>query len=354
MKPLSKYRSSIVNLLAALAVSLLVNFSYYIAFIGINSTSMQIRRSPIANLDNPVLFLVVQTAFYFLLAFILFTIATARTKNNKTGFAKKLILCLAISVGLYFAAPISNRHGDTMLLFAHGLRIFNPIIVLKISFIFIVALLYGIIYDLLYQKQHVVLENELLKNENLETKYNMLVSQINPHFLFNSLNSLSMLVREKLNDKALDYIDRLSDTFRYILQNGQQGLTTLDEELTFLDAFKYLHEVRYAGKLFFDIEVDPSLRDWRLPSLTLQPLIENAVKHNSITRSKPFRIAIRTEGGSLVVSNPMLPKIGDTQGTGIGLMNISSRYQLLTGQDIVIQRDPHAFTVKLPLIPPAP
>ena len=116
---------------------------------------------------------------------------------------------------------------------------------MKCSFVLIVSVLYGLIFELIYQKQHITIENEQLKNENLQTRYNMLANQISPHFLFNSLNSLSMLVREKSNDKALLYIDRLADTFRYMLQSGQGELTTLSEELRFTEAYLYLLTIRY-------------------------------------------------------------------------------------------------------------
>ena len=105
-----------------------------------------------------------------------------------------------------------------------------------------------------------------------------------------------MLVRERDGEKALTYIDQLSYTFRYIIQNGQSTLMTLDEELKFIEAYSYLFEIRYADKLFFDIDVDDKYRSWTLPALSLQPLIGNAVKHNTITRSKPFHISIRKIG----------------------------------------------------------
>ncbi len=176
-----------------------------------------------------------------------------------------------------------------------GDHIFDYMLLLKCSFAVAVSMLYGWVYVLNSKQQAVVMENERLKNENLTTRYNMLVGQINPHFFFNSLNSLAMLVREKHDEKALTYIDQLSYTFRYIIQNGQSTLMTLDEELKFVEAYSYLFKIRYADKLFFDIDVDEKYRTWTLPALSLQPLIGNAVKHNTITRSKPFHISIRTE-----------------------------------------------------------
>ena len=195
-------------------------------------------------------------------------------------------------------------------------------------------------------------EMEKQKEELRKAELRTLQSQINPHFLFNSLNSLAMLVREKHDDKALTYIDQLSYTFRYIIQNGQSTLMTLDEELKFIEAYSYLFEIRYADKLFFDIDVDDKYRSWTLPALSLQPLIGNAVKHNTITRSKPFHISIRTEQGWLVVANPKVPKIEPEPSTGIGLENLRNRWHLITGRDIEIIDTDKEFVVRMPLQKP--
>ena len=190
--------------------------------------------------------------------------------------------CLVAAAALYIFAPVREWHsGQIVLNFMSG-HIFDYMLLLKCSFAVAVSMLYGWVYVLNSKQQAVVMENERLKNENLTTRYNMLVGQINPHFFFNSLNSLAMLVREKHDEKALTYIDQLSYTFRYIIQNGQSTLMTLDEELKFIEAYSYLFEIRYADKLFFDIDVDDKYRSWTLPALSLQPLIGNAVKHLSL------------------------------------------------------------------------
>ncbi|MDE6778610.1 MAG: histidine kinase, partial [Alistipes sp.] len=220
------------------------------------------------------------------------------------------------------------------------------------SFALVVTLLYGCIDLLIRQRQEIALENEQLKTENLSTRYNMLVSQINPHFFFNSLNSLAMLVRERDAEKALTYIDQLSYTFRYIIQNGQNTLSTLDEELKFADAYGYLFRIRYADKLFIDVDVEERLRSWRLPALSLQPLIGNAVKHNAITKAHPLHVSIRTEDGWLVVSNPKQPKLDPEPSTGIGLKNLADRSRLITGRSISIENGETIFTVRIPLTEP--
>jgi LytS/YehU family sensor histidine kinase len=224
---------------------------------------------------------------------------------------------------------------------------------MKCSFVLITALLYGRTFQLINQREGIMVEIERLKSENLRSRYNTLVNQVNPHFLFNSLNSLSALVREGDTASAVTYIDRLSETFRYTMRNEADATTTLDDELEFVAAYKYLLEVRYADKLFIDIDVEAEKLDWRLPTFSIQPLVENAVKHNAITRARPLRVSIRTVGGRLVVSNPVNPKIESEGGSGIGLENLAHRLHLLTGEDIEVVDDGSVFRVSLPIIAPS-
>ena len=299
---------------------------------------------------------VVQLLYYFLLSYLLMTIITSSWGRNKTTtrhYMQRCILVVALTFVCYFFAPSINwQAGKIIMIFQHPSSSIDWMVILKCSFVLIAAILYGRIYDLISQKQQILLENEHLKSENLQARYNMLMGQINPHFFFNSLNSLSMLVREQDNEKALDYIDHLSDTFRYIIQNGQNTTSTLAEEIEFARAYGELFKVRYADKLFFDIDIHAAYNHYTLPSLTQQPLIDNAVKHNSITRKQPFHISIRTEGDVLVVSNLKVPKIEQEPSTGIGLQNLRSRWQLTTGQDIEIRESDTEFIVRLPLTKP--
>ena len=288
--------------------------------------------------------------YYFVLSFVSLTILSfGRSNRTALNFAKRCVWVVVAAAALYFVAPVPDwRTGRFVMNFMGG-RMFEYMLLLKCSFAVVVSILYGRIYVLISQRQAVELENEQLKNENLTTRYDMLVSQINPHFFFNSLNSLAMLVREGEGEKALTYIDQLSYAFRYIIQNGQSTLVPLSEELKFAEAYSYLFRIRYADKLFFDVEVDEAHAQWLLPALSLQPLIGNAVKHNTITRSKPFHVSIRTEGDWLVVSNPLIPKLEAEPSTGIGLENLSNRWLLATGRRIEVIRTEDRFTVRLPL-----
>ena len=297
--------------------------------------------------------LALQLFYYLVVSFIMLSILTSVRRRYTPGrFVRHCIWCVLAAAALYMVAPVTEWRSGRIMLNCMGDHIFDYMLLLKCSFAVAVSMLYGWVYVLNSKQQAVVMENERLKNENLTTRYNMLVGQINPHFFFNSLNSLAMLVREKHDDKALTYIDQLSYTFRYIIQNGQSTLMTLDEELKFIEAYSYLFEIRYADKLFFDIDVDDKYRSWTLPALSLQPLIGNAVKHNTITRSKPFHISIRTEQGWLVVANPKVPKIEPEPSTGIGLENLRNRWHLITGRDIEIIDTDKEFVVRLPLQKP--
>ncbi len=297
--------------------------------------------------------LALQLFYYLVVSFIMLSILTSVRRRYTPGrFVRHCIWCVLAAAALYMVAPVTEWRSGRIMLNCMGDHIFDYMLLLKCSFAVAVSMLYGWVYVLNSKQQAVVMENERLKNENLTTRYTMLVGQINPHFFFNSLNSLAMLVREKHDEKALTYIDQLSYTFRYIIQNGQSTLMTLDEELKFVEAYSYLFKIRYADKLFFDIDIEEKYRTWTLPALSLQPLIGNAVKHNTITRSKPFHISIRTENGWLVVSNPKVPKLEPEPSTGIGLENLRNRWHLITGRDIEIIDTDKEFVVRMPLHTP--
>lgn len=294
----------------------------------------------------------VQILYYLALSFLLITLMISG--GERRGYTLKFLVvrmlwAMLLTAVLYMVAPVQKwRTGEIMLNFRSG-QMMDYVVLLRVTFTFVVSVLYGYIYGLMKKGQSMALENEHLKNENLTSRYNMLVSQVNPHFFFNSLNSLSMLVREQKNELALTYIDQLSYAFRYILQNSQSMLVKLDDELRFAEAYSYLFKTRYADKLFFEFKIDDSVRGYLLPSLTLQPLMGNAVKHNTITRSQPLCVTIRTEGEYLIIENPNRPKLSPEPGTGIGLENLNNRWELITGNPIEIISTEEKFMVKLHL-----
>ncbi len=295
-----------------------------------------------------------QFVFYFILAFVLLLIMNAGKREiTWRQYLLRASVCLLIATATYFISPVPLMHSGEVIPVYKSRQLIEFVVVLKAIFMLAVVILYSRIYSLLYREQQISLENEMLRNENLTTKYNMLASQINPHFLFNSLSSLSMLVREKDEERALKYIDQLSYTFRYLSQNGAGStLTTLREEMQFAEAYSYLFKIRYAEKIQFEFNIEEEYLDYQLPPISLQPLIGNTVKHNTISSRKLFVVKIYTENGYLVVSNEKRPMLEPNPGTGVGLSNLNSRYQLLLNREIEIIDNEKLFAVLLPLETP--
>ena len=295
-----------------------------------------------------------QFLFYFVLSYMLLLVINVNGRNIAWWrYLFRGIVCVVILFVTYFISPVPLMHSAEVIPVYKSREVVEFVVVLKSCFVFVVVILYSRISTLLSREQQVLLENEILRNENLTTKYNMLASQVNPHFLFNSLSSLSMLVREKDEERALKYIDQLAYTFRYLSQNGSNSnFVDLRQEIEFAKAYTYLYKIRYADKISFEFDVEEKYLGYKLPAISLQPLIGNAVKHNTITSKRPLNVHIRTENGYLVVSNEKYPMIEPSAGTGIGLSNLNSRYQLLLSREIEIIDNDKVFEVRLPLEEP--
>jgi sensor histidine kinase YesM len=191
-------------------------------------------------------------------------------------------------------------------------------------------------------------EMERFRKENAEYQFEMLKLQLNPHFLFNSLNTLSSLVYEDAS-KASEFIRKLSEVYRYVLDNRDKELVLLSQEMDFLTSFSYLLGLRFQGMIEFRAKVDDSLLSLKIAPMTLQLLVENAVKHNVASRQRKLIISIFSENGEVVVSNNLQPKTGQT-GSGMGLKNIRSRYAFLTDHKVQIIHNENTFEVRIPLI----
>lgn len=193
-------------------------------------------------------------------------------------------------------------------------------------------------------------EAEQLKKENLQSQLEGLKGQVNPHFLFNSLNSLSSLISDE-PQKAEKFLDELSKVYRYLLRTNEDGLTTLDTEMQFIHSYFHLLKTRYGDGLNMEIKVDERYLVYLLPPLTLQILVENAVKHNMILKERPLKILIMTtNSGKLLVSNNLQRKDRMVSSNKVGLINIVNKYRLMKQEEISIRDDGKEFAVAVPLI----
>lgn len=187
-----------------------------------------------------------------------------------------------------------------------------------------------------------------LREENSAAGYAALQNQLNPHFLFNSLNTLVAEIEYDPRQAAV-FTRSLSDIYRYVLQVQDRQLVPLSDELDFAKSFLYLHEVRLGDCLICHTDIMDDYDGYRLPPLTLQMLIENVIKHNVMTPARPVDVFITVSGGVLSVSNTLRPK-ANSNPSGIGLANLSRRCIMTVGKDIEVIRSETVFTVKIPLL----
>lgn len=214
------------------------------------------------------------------------------------------------------------------------------------------SLNYFILYHLyiLQEKQKHTVEIAQLRQAQLEANLSSLKEQLSPHFLFNTLNTLSSITQEK-NIKA--YVAELASVYRYVLMHKKMDTATLGQELAFTESYLYIIKTRMGDAIEISIHVNDQLGDTLLAPFTLQLLIENAIKHNVASVARRLKIDIYdAEEDYIIVTNKLQPKLSTLHSTGIGLDNIMQRYQLLFGKDILIERTEVAFTVKLPIIRP--
>ena len=198
--------------------------------------------------------------------------------------------------------------------------------------------------------KNTVLEAERLKTLSIESQFEALRNQINPHFLFNSLNVLSGIVHKDA-DLASDFIKQLANVYRYLLYNQENKTVSLRTEMEFIDAFVFLLKLRFADQVIIDQAVPEADQDaFQLPPASVQLLVENAIKHNVTSRKNPLRVAIFVEDDYLVVQNTLQRVPKPTLPGGMGLNNIKLRYQHLVDREMQVQEDEQLFTVKLPLI----
>ena len=193
-------------------------------------------------------------------------------------------------------------------------------------------------------------EKEKLEQLTIQQEFDTLKSQVNPHFLFNCFNTLSSLISEDRRQAEV-FLDELSKVYRYLLRNNQDELSTLQTEVKFIESYYRLLKTRHGDAVQLQIETDKKYDNYLLPSLSLQMLVENAVKHNVLSRNKPLMIDIfTTTGNKLIVSNNLQVRTKKGPSNKIGLDNIRTKYELLNYSGFQVLHDDKSFSVVLPLI----
>ena len=224
--------------------------------------------------------------------------------------------------------------------------------VIRDMFLAVIVVFISLILYLTQKRQQVELKNEALEAENIRTRYEALKSQVNPHFLFNTLSTLDSMV-ESDPVRSREYIQKFSSIFRYTLKS--KDVVTLREELDFVRDYSDLMQIRHGTNLEIRQDTDEGFENYLVVPMAIQGLVENAIKHNVLSGEQPLVITIRTDAaGLLAVSNPYQPREYPEKGEGVGLANLAERYRLKWHEEISIENSGGVFRVSVPLIPPSP
>lgn len=337
----------------SLAISIFLHVAMFLSFWfgdGIIFQQMGTQRPPF-HLDGFLL----NIASTFIVAFVLYMYNMYIQKKIKSNNTIRMLLMivgavlLTIITSFIFTSlhPYILGHTEHQPPLSGKVHIYTNAL-MRDFFVMIVVVLSWQLLVSNYKSRKIAIENETLIAENLMTRYDVLKNQMNPHFLFNSLNTLQSLI-DMDKEKAKDYVQELSKVLRYSLQN--QEVVTLEEEIRLANSFCNLMEIRYGENLKINFDINETLLNDEIIPLSLQVLIENAIKHNVISDKQPLTINITSdlEKRKLIICNKIQPKIDKSSGNGIGLANLSERYRLKWNTDIEIFNNNVDFCVAIKL-----
>lgn len=237
-----------------------------------------------------------------------------------------------------FFNPYSEDFGGVML---------SNILIVSVVNILLMTILEGWIF--FNESTHEKQKTGGLKYELSQVKFDILKSQINPHFMFNSLNVLSILIKKDV-PKAQKFIEDFSIVYRYVAETIEKPLVTLGRELDFIESYLYLQKIRHGEQLTFSTKISGDLLEFMLPPLSLQVIIENAIKHNIINETTSFCIEIFSHNTTLIIKNKLTPKVSADSTVGIGLKNLTKRYGFVCNKYPEFKKANGYFIAKLPLI----
>jgi len=269
-------------------------------------------------------------------------------RNTSVIFVKTMFLVIPLTTVVYYLALFPLR--ETL-----GIVCEDPILEFKISsfraWLLATAVIFAnLFYFSIKQKDEITRQMMDLKKEMMASQYASLKNQISPHFLFNSLNTLTSLMYED-RDLASDFVTRLASTYRYILDNREHDLVDLDKELSFLDSYIFMMNVRHKDAVTITTEVHVDAKAYLIPTLSLQMLVENALKHNQYSIEKPLHISISTiQNDAIVVRNNVQKRTKAGETTKMGLQNIKKRYSYYSNKQVLVREERDFFEVIIPLL----
>ncbi|NKI31532.1 sensor histidine kinase [Croceivirga thetidis] len=301
--------------------------------------------------------------FYYVTAFLFFMVAWEyndrliktqlnagglNLKNSLVIFGKTMLLMVPMTTIVYYLALFPLR--DVMQIICEDPVLEFRANIFRAWLLTTAVVFINLFYFSMKQRDQLTQQMENLKKEMLASQYASLKNQISPHFLFNSLNTLTSLMYED-RDLASDFVARLASSYRYILDNREHDLVSLEKELGFMDAFIFMMEVRHKNAVQIDLNIDIRPDKYLIPTLSLQMLVENALKHNLHSKERPLRIAISSiQNDALVVKNNLQKRELKEETTKLGLKNIKKRYAFYTNKQVLVREEEEYFEVIIPLL----
>jgi two-component system LytT family sensor kinase len=289
----------------------------------------------------------ITSAFAILMWYVniyMFSYQSEKTPKRQISY-RRLVNSLLIGIGIMFGLAWLQQ-----LILSH--INFGPVMLMIEVRGILINLVFYMFLQLLqqnYENQYVNMELERIKNDNLGAQYELLKQQVNPHFLFNSLNTLKAMV-ETGDSESVDFILKLSNFYRYTLESRKLDLIKVADEMEIVNAFLFLQNARFEGGFTFKNDLGNKVLETLIPPFTLQLLVENCIKHNVVSLDKPLHIRLYTAADHIIIENPIRLKKGDQDSTGVGLKNVQQRYHHLLEKQVQIIDDGSLFQVKLPFI----
>jgi two-component system, LytTR family, sensor kinase len=343
---LNKNTVPTILLLAFFVQLMIITYNYVTGFI------------EVPNFGNYLTRLAIGTSFSFVFALILvfLDLQIINRLDKIFPLPRKMIaripteFALSILAGIIIGSLVTVVAG-TFMPYKDGMlkNVINNSLITAVINIIMISVIEAIIWFKRNQESSV--KTEKLERENSEIKFETLKSQLNPHFLFNSLNVLSTLIKRD-SDKAQNFVDEFSSVYRYTLDVIEKPVVELREELDFAKSFLFLQKIRFDNAVDMEINVDASKLDYLVPPLAVQTLLENAFKHNKATADNPLKIKIHNENDWLIVINNLQPKIKGNDSKGVGLNNLNKRYELLGEELPKFSVTEKEYIAKIPLIKP--
>ncbi|MBK1897097.1 sensor histidine kinase [Chryseobacterium paridis] len=297
------------------------------------------------NLMEAIVNAAITSAFAIVMWYLNIFLLNRTTKRRQGISYSRLLIILAMGMVVMFGLAWIQQ-----LILSH--INFGPVMLMVEVRGILINLIFYMFLNLVqhnYTGQQVHLELEKVKSDNLGAQYELLKQQVNPHFLFNSLNTLKSMV-ETHDEETVDFIIKLSDFYRFTLESRKLDLITVEEEMKILNSYLFLQKARFGDGFTFTDTLDKETLKTLIPPFTLQLLVENCIKHNIVSQSKPLHIKISDADHKIIIENPIQRKIVPEDSLGVGLNNVNMRYKHLLNQEINILDDNQIFQIKLPLI----